>query len=236
MIAAVKAGRFPLVITERTEHLTRIAQTLSASIPNVITLQGGMSRNQIKDALGKLAGLSRDCVLVATGKFIGEGFDEARLDTLFLTLPISWKGTIAQIVGRLHRQHEAKRVVQVYDYADLDVPMLSRMFDRRCEGYESAGYTIQLPGSAVPGWPLEVPLPVDPQWKRDYAASVRRLIRDGVDVPLANCLYTRFPLISKKLGESSALVAPARLFFSSPRNIAANDWPLPIKCGITYSL
>ena len=74
---------------------------------------------------------------MATGKFIGEGFDEARLDTLFLTLPISWKGTIAQIVGRLHRQHETKRVVQVYDYADLDVPMLSRMFDRRCEGYES---------------------------------------------------------------------------------------------------
>src|SRR5260370_33139559 len=64
--------------------------------------------------------------------------------------------------------------------------MLSRMFGRRCEGYEAAGYTIMLPGSAVPGWPAEVPLPIDPQWKRDYAASVRRLVRDGVDVPLAN--------------------------------------------------
>ncbi len=89
-------------------------------------------------------------------------------------------------MGRLHRLHEGKREVQVYDYADLDVPMLSRMFDRRCEGYEAAGYTIMLPGSAVPGWPAEVPLPIDPEWKRDYAASVRRLVRDGVDVPLAN--------------------------------------------------
>jgi very-short-patch-repair endonuclease len=64
--------------------------------------------------------------------------------------------------------------------------MLSRVFDRRCRGYESLGYTILLPGSALPGWPSEVPLPIDPEWKRDYAASVRRLIRDGVDVPLAN--------------------------------------------------
>ena len=72
------------------------------------------------------------------------------------------------------------------DYADLNVPMLARMFDRRCRGYEAVGYTIWLPASAVPGWPAEVPLPVDPQWKADYAASVRRLVRDGVDRPLAN--------------------------------------------------
>jgi very-short-patch-repair endonuclease len=66
------------------------------------------------------------------------------------------------------------------------VPMLARMFDRRCAGYEAAGYTLLLPASAVPGWPVEVPLPIDPEWKRDYAASVRRLVRDGVDVPLAD--------------------------------------------------
>jgi very-short-patch-repair endonuclease len=101
-------------------------------------------------------------------------------------LPVSWHGTIAQYVGRLHRLYEGKREVRVYDYADLNVPMLSRMFDRRCKGYEAVGYTIQLPGSAVPGWPSEVPLPIDPQWKSQYAASVRRLVRDGVDLPLAN--------------------------------------------------
>jgi very-short-patch-repair endonuclease len=101
-------------------------------------------------------------------------------------LPVSWRGTISQYVGRLHRLHGGKREVRVYDYADLNVPMLARMFDRRCRGYESLGYTILLPASAVPGWPIEVPLPVDPEWKRDYAASVRRLIRDGVSTPLAN--------------------------------------------------
>ena len=82
--------------------------------------------------------------------------------------------------------YHGKREVRVYDYADLNVPMLARMFDRRCRGYEAVGYTILLPASAVPGWPADVPLPVDPQWKNDYAASVRRLIRDGVDKPLAN--------------------------------------------------
>lgn len=84
-----------------------------------------------------------------------------------------------------HRLHDGKQQVQIFDYADIDVPMLSRMFDRRCEGYEAIGYTILLPASALPGWPVEVPLPLDPQRKQDYAASVRRLIRDGVDPPLA---------------------------------------------------
>jgi very-short-patch-repair endonuclease len=105
---------------------------------------------------------------------------------LFLTLPVSWRGTIAQYVGRLHRLHDGKREVRVYDYADLNMPMFARMFDRRCRGYEAVGYTIVLPASAIPGWPADVVLPADPLWKRDYAASVRRLVRDGVDVPLAS--------------------------------------------------
>jgi very-short-patch-repair endonuclease len=93
---------------------------------------------------------------------------------------------VAQYVGRLHRLYDGKREVRVYDYADLNVPMLARMFDRRCRGYEAVGYTIVVPASAIPGWPVDVPLPSDPVWKRDYAASVRRLVRDGVDVPLAS--------------------------------------------------
>jgi very-short-patch-repair endonuclease len=238
VVAAVQAGRFPLVLTERTEHLRLLAEQLSKAIPEVITLQGGMGRKEIKAAMAALAQVHMVAaevtrlkseskgsaaqedqslvtsaatpvdgrVLLATGKYIGEGFDEPRLDTLFLTLPISWRGTIAQYVGRLHRLHEGKREVQVYDYADLDVLMLSRMFDRRCEGYETAGYTILLPGSAVPGWPAEVSLPIDPEWKRDYAASVSRLVRDGVDAPLADL----FVHAARKVSPENAGIDRAR--------------------------
>jgi very-short-patch-repair endonuclease len=194
---SMNEGRSPLVLTERIEHLQRLAQLLSPHIPNLILLQGGQSKKVLAAALAQLARIPQTVgrAVLATGKYIGEGFDDPRLDTLFLALPVSWRGTIAQYVGRLHRLHGGKREVRVYDYADLNVPMLSRMFDRRCRGYESLGYTILLPGSALPGWPAEVPLPIDPEWKKDYAASVRRLIRDGVDVPLANLFVhvARFP-------------------------------------------
>ncbi len=185
--SAVNEGRSPLVLTERTGHLQELARRLSPDIPCLILLRGGQTKREMESALARLAEIPNTSgrVILATGKFIGEGFDDPRLDTLFLALPVSWRGTIAQYVGRLHRLHEGKREVRVYDYADLNVPMLSRMFDRRCRGYESLGYTLLLPASALPGWPVEVPLPVDPEWKKDYAASVRRLIRDGVDVPLA---------------------------------------------------
>ncbi len=189
---AVSAGRSPLVLTERNEHLDRFEGALSARVPHVVVLRGGMGKKQRRAAAERLAAIPLDegRVILATGKYIGEGFDDPRLDTLFLTLPVSWRGTIAQYVGRLHRLYDGKREVQVYDYADLNVPMLARMFDRRCRGYEAIGYTIVVPASAIPGWPADVPLPADPVWKRDYAASVRRLVRDGVDAPLATLLVT----------------------------------------------
>src|SRR5580704_8486837 len=188
IVQAVCDGRSPLVLTERNEHLDQFESVLSANIRHVVVLRGGTGKKQRQVEAERLAAIpaQEGRVILATGKYIGEGFDDPRLDTLFLTLPVSWRGTIAQYVGRLHRLHDGKREVQVYDYADLNVPMLARMFDRRCRGYEAVGYTILLPASAVPGWPKEVPLPVDPQWKNDYAASVRRLVRDGVDQPLAN--------------------------------------------------
>jgi very-short-patch-repair endonuclease len=118
---------------------------------------------------------------------------------------VSWRGTIAQYVGRLHRLYDSKREVRVYDYADLNVPMLARMFDRRCRGYEAVGYTIVLPASAVPGWPADVPLPTDTGWKHDYAASVRRLARDGVDESLANLFADAArPIVPEAEGTSRA--------------------------------
>ena len=153
----------------------------------MVVLRGGTGRRQQQAVADQLAAIpdTEERVLLATGRYLGEGFDDARLDTLFLTLPVSWRGTIAQYVGRLHRLYDGKRDVRVYDYADLNVPMLAWMFDRRCRGYDAVGYTVDLPASAVPGWPSGVPLPADPRWKGDYAASVRRLTRDGLTPPLA---------------------------------------------------
>ena len=192
VVLAVRDGRSPLILTERNEHLDRFESALSTSVPHVVALRGGMGKKQRRTESERLAAIPREegRVILATGKYIGEGFDDPRLDTLFLTLPVSWRGTIAQYVGRLHRLYDGKREVQVYDYADLNVPMLARMFDRRCRGYEAVGYTIILPASAIPGWPADVTLPADPLWKRDYAASVRRLVRDGVDTPLATLFVT----------------------------------------------
>jgi very-short-patch-repair endonuclease len=188
VLQAIREARSPLVLTERNEHLEFLAERLSAGIQHVVVLRGGMGRHESDAVIARLAAIPENepRALLATGRLIGEGFDDARLDTLFLTLPVSWHGTIAQYAGRLHRLYDRKREVRVMDYADLNVSMLARMFDRRCRGYEAVGYKILLPASAVPGWPAEVPLPVDPRWKTDYAASVRRLVRDGIDMPLAN--------------------------------------------------
>ncbi len=198
VIQAVHDGRSPIVLTERNAHLDRLAAVLSPTIRHLVVLRGGMGRKEIRAINGRLADIPVDeeRVLLATGRYVGEGFDDARLDTLFLTLPVSWHGTIAQYVGRLHRLYDRKREVRVYDYADLNAPVLARMFDRRCRGYEAVGYTVLLPASAVPGWPTDVPLPVDPQWKREYAASVQRLVRDGVDAPLANLFVNAVRVIT----------------------------------------
>ncbi|MDP1574652.1 MAG: DEAD/DEAH box helicase family protein [Coxiellaceae bacterium] len=198
IIFSVQNRRSPIVLTERNEHLDYLYEKLKEKIQHVILLRGGMKQKAIQEAIEYLKTVPEPegRVLIATGKFIGEGFDDARLDTLFLTLPISWKGTIAQYVGRLHRLHDLKKEVQVYDYADLTVPMLERMFNRRCKAYEAVGYKILLPASASAGWPANVPLPVDPIWKADYAGSVKRLIRDGVDEQLAH-LFTRVSIDNK---------------------------------------
>ena len=188
VIESVRNGRSPLVLTERNDHLDRLEQGLAARVRHLVVLRAGMGKKQRQAVADRLAAIPRDeaRVILATGKYVGEGFDDPRLDTLFLTLPVSWRGTIAQYAGRLHRLYDGKREVRIYDYADLNVPMLARMFDRRCRGYEAVGYTILLPASAIPGWPADVVLPSDPVWKRDYSGSVRRLVRDGVDTPLAS--------------------------------------------------
>lgn len=135
-------GRNCLVLTERTAHVKLLAKKLSDKISDVISLTGGMGTKQTAEILKRISETPADCqlTLVATGKFIGEGFDEARLDTLFLTMPISWKGTLQQYAGRLHRLFENKKEAQIYDYVDIHVKMLEKMYGRRLNGYASIGY------------------------------------------------------------------------------------------------
>jgi superfamily II DNA or RNA helicase len=164
-------GRSALVLTERIEHLERLRERLAPAVQNLVVLRAGLGRRRERAQQEQLAAAAAapGRVLLATGRHIGEGFDDPRLDTLFLTLPVSWRGTIAQYAGRLHRLCDGKREVRIHDYADLHVPMLARMFERRCRGYESLGYTVMLPASAAAGWPLDVVLPADAGWTRRHA-------------------------------------------------------------------
>lgn len=144
VVRAMEKGRSPLVLTGRTEHIVHLEAALSGRIRNIIVLKGGMGRKQRREVNERLAAIpdSDQRLILATGSYIGEGFDDARLDTLFLAMPISWKGTLQQYVGRLHRLHDGKRVVEVYDYVDGNILMLARMYGRRLKGYGDMGYKI----------------------------------------------------------------------------------------------
>jgi superfamily II DNA or RNA helicase len=143
VLKSVEEGRNPIVLTERTEHVKLIFEALSQSLPNVIALTGGMSPKERKTALERLAAIPEEdsIVIVSTGRFVGEGFDEPRLDTLFLAMPVAWKGTVQQYAGRLHRLYQNKSEVQIYDYVDVHVGVLERMYHKRLKGYAAVGYT-----------------------------------------------------------------------------------------------
>jgi superfamily II DNA or RNA helicase len=144
VLAALKIGRSPLILTERKEHAAYFAYNLSMTCKNVILMVGGQSTKERVAIQEKLANLpdSEERLIIATGRYIGEGFDDKRLDTLFLTMPVSWHGTLAQYAGRLHRDHHSKNEVIIYDYIDHLVPMLSRMAEKRRKGYLRLGYSI----------------------------------------------------------------------------------------------
>lgn len=153
---------------------------------------GGLGAKALAAATAAIAAVphGEGRALVATGPLLGEGFDDPRLDTLLLATPLSWRGRLAQYAGRLHRRFEGKREVRIYDYADLAVPALSRMFDKRVEAYDAIGYAVRFPVNAVAGWPAGVEVPVDPLWGDTYGESARRLCADGADAQLAE-LFVR---------------------------------------------
>lgn len=145
LLTSLDQGRTPILLTERVTHVEYFQNRLKKFVKNVVVLRGGMGKKQQKEIFAQLAKIpdEEERVIIATGKYIGEGFDDHRLDTLFLVMPISWKGTLQQYAGRLHRVHTNKKTVKIYDYVDTQVPMLMKMFEKRKKSYKAMGYTIE---------------------------------------------------------------------------------------------
>jgi superfamily II DNA or RNA helicase len=140
--SAFAQGRKVLVLTERTEHLDAIFVALTGLVPPPFVLHGRMSKKQRAALIVELDHLPAQAprVLLATGKLVGEGFDHPALDTLVLAMPVSWKGTLQQYAGRLHREHADKTDVRIIDFVDTGHPALLRMWDKRQSGYRAMGY------------------------------------------------------------------------------------------------
>lgn len=141
---ALAEGRSPIILTARTSHVDLLADKCREICPNVIRLVGNDSAKTKREVMTQLAAVpaNESLVVVATGKYVGEGFDLPRLDTLMLALPVSWKGLIAQYAGRLHRDYDGKLEVRIYDYIDLRVPICDSMYRKRLHGYKAIDYSV----------------------------------------------------------------------------------------------
>ena len=142
VLLAMEEGRSPILLTERKDHLELFHEKLKSFVRHIVVLRGGRSAKALREVQEQLQSIpaNEERLLIATGRYIGEGFDDSRLDTLFLALPVSWKGTLIQYAGRLHRMHPEKKEVRIVDYVDAKVPMLARMFEKRRVGYRAMGY------------------------------------------------------------------------------------------------
>ncbi len=145
VLAAYHEGRKVLVLSERTDHLRLLREALGDEGGHWFVLHGRLSRKERAAVFAELNALDESAprILLATGRLIGEGFDHPPLDTLALAMPISWKGTLQQYAGRLHREHGTKKDVRIYDYAETDHPQLARMWDKRQRGFRAMGYQIR---------------------------------------------------------------------------------------------
>lgn len=157
LLSCVAAGRSPLVLADRKVYLDRLQQAFSTAAVNVLChrLDGKMGLKARRDVLRQIAGHydgGTSFVLFATASLIGEGFDLPRLDTLVLSMPLSWKGRLIQYAGRLHRRHETKGAAVIFDYLDENHAITNAMFRRRLAGYKVLGYSVEMPPDETPRW------------------------------------------------------------------------------------
>ena len=141
---AMNSGRTPVILTKFCEHANSLAQALENVANHVILLTGQLDKKERSAMLERLHSVQKDesLLLIATGQLLGEGFDYPRLDTLFLAMPVSWKGTLEQYIGRLNRTYEGKKDVIVYDYVDHHIPVFDHMYGKRLKSYHTIGYDI----------------------------------------------------------------------------------------------
>ena len=197
-------GRTPIILTARTAHVDLLAEECRKICPNVIRLVGNDSAKAKRKVMAQLSHVPDDepLVVVATGKYVGEGFDLPRLDTLMLALPVSWKGLIAQYTGRLHRNYPGKTETRIYDYIDLRVPICDSMYRKRLHGYKAVGYSIAIENEGLFAEPTPETIFDATTFERPFHEDLSKA-RQSIIISTTRLRWNRTPRIIELLAAAS---------------------------------
>lgn len=197
-------GRTPIILTARTAHVDLLAEECRKICPNVIRLVGNDSAKAKREVMAQLSHVPDDepLVVVATGKYVGEGFDLPRLDTLMLALPVSWKGLIAQYTGRLHRNYPGKSETRIYDYIDLRVPICDSMYRKRLHGYKAVGYSIAVANEGLFAEPTTETIFDSTKFERPFHEDLSKA-RHSIVISTTRLRWNRTPRIIELLAVAS---------------------------------
>lgn len=197
-------GRTPIILTARTAHVDLLAEECRKICPNVIRLVGNDSAKAKREVMAQLSHVPDDepLVVVATGKYVGEGFDLPRLDTLMLALPVSWKGLIAQYTGRLHRNYPGKTETRIYDYIDLRVPICDSMYRKRLHGYKAVGYSIAIANEGLFAEPTPETIFDATTFERPFHEDLSKA-RQSIIISTTRLRWNRTPRIIELLAAAS---------------------------------
>jgi len=236
-----KKGRKTLILTGRVAHVEKLGEKLKNKIPNVICLTGGMGVKKTAQVMEKIDTIAdtEPFVLIATGSYIGEGFDEPRLDTLFLAMPIAWKGTLHQYAGRLHRFCNNKKDVQIYDYVDIHVKMLEKMYGKRLKGYASIGYKAKV--ATFPDAPTNIIFTKDsffPVYLQDITAASKHLMIVSPFVTKKRIIQMmeHFSEVLKKQVKITIITRPAHEFEKEKKITLENLFSMIENAGVNLIL
>lgn len=204
--ANLAEGRTPIILTARTAHVDILTKQCRKICPNVIRLVGNDSAKAKREVMSRLNGIpaNEPMIVVATGKYVGEGFDLPRLDTLMLALPVSWKGLIAQYTGRLHRNYPGKNETRIYDYIDLRVPVCNSMYRKRLHGYKDVGYSIAVANEGLFAEPTTETIFDSTNFEGPFHSDLASA-KQSIVISTTRLRWNRTPRIIELLAASSLL-------------------------------